>query len=570
MILGYIITAVPLLSFVLLLAFMFRDKKSLASTLSEGINRYSLLCLAAILVFFAVFAIAFVHPVEQLYFDENIYQGIALNILHSGNALWCQYGTGYLQTCFVNQLYHDIVGYDVFIAAAFAFFGASAQTAYGLELFIGILSILGVFLLASVLTRRKEVPVFSALVFSTIPELFIWSRTQAVPDMPFMMFTILTAFFFIVFAKKPSNNRLAMFLMSLALTLYTRTEGIILLPIFAVLYFVIGESGLRKNAGEKFNAAKQALSNPFSLLLILLFIILLMPIIYYSIIELRAPSYGNSSGQALFSFSNFEQNMPVNLAFITGMSSTVYPEISEINLVPLALAGAVTLAFFAKKKNRFGVLLFLGLLALSYLLFYPFFYAGSVGYGVDVRFILQVLPFLAVLSGFGIFGVGTGASYLLSRYTQRHANAVKYLAYTVLVAVLVLYPFSVYAPSFVISPNSMPQEAYPNNATSFFYSNYNAVPSNCLVFSFTPDLWYEYNRSAAQINYLTGANQSLSESFSSYSCFVLDYGYWCTVAPYQNTLCSTLTSKYNLSTLASQDNGRGSGFAFYKLLNYTP
>ncbi len=570
MLLGYIITLVTVSAFALLLAFIYASRKALREVLSEGINRYSVAGLVLILVFFTVFALLLVHPVEQLYFDENIYQGIALNILHSGNALWCQYGTGYLGTCFVNQLYHDIVGYDVFIAIAFAIFGSNAQTAYALELLVGGLSIIGVFLLASVLTRRREVPVFSALVFSMIPELFIWSRTQAVPDMPFMMLTVFTAFFFVVLAKRPRNGTLAMFLMSLVLVLYTRTEGLLLLPAFALLYFLLGKDGIRKTLRDKLALLKVGLSEPASLVLVLLFVFMLLPVLYYSITELRAPSYGNSSSQSLFSLANAQQNLPANLQFITAISNTVYPEISSVNLVPLAVAGAAALLFFTSKRNRFGVLAFLGVLTVSYLLFYPFFYAGSYNYGVDVRFVLQTLPFLAVFAGFGIFGIGTAIHYLISKKAKRRVNAIKYSIYAVLVVALVAYPFTVYSPLITIPPGQMPQESYPNNATSFFYSNYNAVPSNCLVFSFTPDLWYQYGRSAAQIGYISGANQSITESFKSYSCYVLDYGYWCTVPPYQDTVCKNAISAYNLSVLASQPNSHGSSFAFYRLVNYSP
>ncbi len=547
-----------------------RGRKDIKGIISEGVNRYSILALAAILLFFAIFALLFVHPVEQLYFDENIYQGIALNILHSGNALWCQYGTGYLNTCYVNQLYHDIVGFDVFIAMAFAIFGPSAQTAYGLELLIGLLSILGVFLLTSLFTRRKEVPVLSALVFSTLPELFIWSRTQAVPDMPFMMFTIFTTFFFVMFVRKPGNNRLALFLMSFTLTFYTRTEGLLLAPLFIILYFVLGENGIRQNVREKLKWLANAFSDPVALSLILIFVLLLLPAIYYSVNELRAPSYGNSSSQALFSFSNFASTLPGNLGFLTATSVTPYPEVSAVNLVPLATAGAITLIFLFEKRNRFGILLSLLLLTLLYLLFYAFFYAGSYGYGVDVRFVLQTLPFLAVLSGLGVFGIGSLILKLLQKIHKKYATVLRYSIYSVLILVFIVYPFYLNAPNITMPASQMPQEAYPSSATSFFYNNYNSVPTNCLVFSFTPDLWYQYGRSAAQIGYLTGENQSLKESFGNYSCFVMDYGYWCTVPPYQGTTCKNDLAMYNISVIASSSNTIGSGFAFYRLVNYSP
>ncbi len=569
MLIGYLITLATVTASLLLLGFAYLEKRRHSFRIPASINRYSVLILGFIFIFFILFALLYVHPVEQLYFDENIYQGIALNILHSGNALWCQYGTGQLSQCYIAELYHDIVGYDVFIAAAFAIFGSSAAVAFGLQLLMGALSIVGVYLLAAVLTERKEVPIIASLVMATIPELFIWSRTQAVPDLPFMTLTVFTAFFFVLFARKPNTLRLGMFCFSLILTLYTRTEGELLLPIFVVFYFILGSEGIKKTFAQRMHTLKRALDSPEVLLVVLVFTMLLLPLVYYSVTELQSPSYGNSAGQSLFSFGNFLQNIGPNSQFLLGMTQA-YPIISTVNLLPLAVIGALSILLYEKTKNRFAVMLITLALFLSYFLFYPFFYAGSVGYGVDVRFILQILPFLAVLAGFGVMGIGQLIDSGVERAAKHRKATVRYAIYGILTVALVVVPFAYYAPYVTIPTNQMPQESYPLNATAFFYNNYTAVPTSCLVFTFTPDLWFQYNRSAAQIGYLGGANQSITDSFKNYSCYVLDYDYWCTVPPYQNTLCSSLLSRYATTPLASESNGRGSQFAFYRLLNYSP
>lgn len=570
MLIGYMITAATIAAFAFLVVFgaielTGREKGKHPPYLT----RNSLICLAAILVFFTLFALLLVHPVEQLYFDENIYQGIALNILHSGNALWCQYGTGNLNTCYISELYHDMVGYDVFLAAAFAVFGSAVQVAYGLQLLVGILSITCVFLLAGELSRKGSVAVASTFIFALIPQLFIWSRTQAVPDLPFMMFTVFAAFLFLLFLRKPDTNRLALFLSAVVLAAYTRTEGLLLLPLFAFFYFVYAEEKARKTISKRVKLLKSGIDNPRAMVIGLAFVLMILPLFYYSVLEINTGSYGQSGSQSLFSFSNLNQNLPPNTQFIVGLLSN-YPTVSTYNLLPLAVLGVLALLLYQRSSSRRSALALAGALFLAYFLFYGFFYAGSAEYGVDVRFMLQVLPFLAILGGFGIGAAGEILGNLLGRVRKRHAKVIKGAVYAVLLAALVAVPFAFYTPSITLSPNAMPQASYPNNATAFFYANYSTVPANCLVFTFTPDLWYQYNRSAAQIGYLTGANQSLRQSFSSYSCFVIDYGYWCTVPPYENTLCSTLTSQYKLSTIASESNGRSSQFAFYKILNYSP
>ena len=122
MLIGYETTAAIYTSLILLIVSLVMERKGIVRLFREHISRYSLLAFFFILLFFFLFASLLVSPVEQLYFDENIYQGIALNILNSGNALWCQMGTGYLKTCYVNALYHDPVGWSAFIAIAFGIF----------------------------------------------------------------------------------------------------------------------------------------------------------------------------------------------------------------------------------------------------------------------------------------------------------------------------------------------------------------------------------------------------------------------------------------------------------------
>ena len=116
----------------------------------------------------------------------------------------------------------------------------------------------------------------------------------------------------------------------------------------------------------------------------------------------------------------------------------------------------------------------------------------------------------------------------------------------------------------------MPQEYFNTQATTFIYNNYQKVPTSCLVFSFTPDIWYTLNRSSAQISYMSEGNLTTKmNTFKNYSCFVFDYGYWCTTPEYHNSSCGTQLYSYNLSVLATQRNSEGSNFTLYKINNFT-
>jgi len=562
--LGYIFTSVLAISLIALIAFVVMDRRQIAKELSSRVNKKTVLALIVILSFFITFSLLFVNPTEQLYFDENIYQGIAMNILSHGNALWCQYGTGFVQTCFANSIYHDLIGYPFLLAIAFGIFGIGIWTAYALQLLVGALSIIFIFLLASMFFERKGAVVAATTIFALIPQLFIWSRTQAIPDLALMSFATLTFFLFILFIRRIRLEGFIAFMSALTFTIYIRIEAILLLPIFLVLFLTYGEEGIRNTMKHRLNLALDNLNNNTKLLLAALaFFILIMPEIYYLSIQLSNPSYGQDyTNQQVFSFANFQNNFPINIQFLLGNynSVTQFPLVFPVETTALAVLGII-LIIASKRKNRFGMLLLPLLWFAAFNLFYGFFYAGAATFGVDDRFMLQMIPALALLGGFAISGLGT----ILGEISKQ--KYVHHIVYAAIIIGVVIYPFVTLVPNITLKPQQMPQQTVIYDALSFFYSNYNSVPANCMVFTFTPDLWEEFNRSAAQIDYVSSTSSQFLNDTKNYTCRVIDYGYWCSVPPNKGTVCKNLLQNYNLLPLAMQNNSaRGENFAFYQIL----
>ncbi len=576
MIIGYIFTSVYIITIALLIFSVIKARKALTEFLVKKKIAVALLVIFTI-AFFAIFSLLYVHPVEQLYFDENIYQGIALNILMHGNALWCQYGTGYLHQCYANALYHDPVEWSFFLAIAFLLFGIGISTAYATQLVVGLLSILMIFLLVRTIFERDDVAVVSAIALALMPQLFIWSRTQAVPDLPFMLFSIITFIFFFIFLKKSNAKTLAPFLFMLILTIYMRTEAILLVLVFLLSYLIFimeNERGIRLRTKIK-RILEVANSNVLVLLELTVFFILLLPQLYYISIEAANPDFGQSfTNQKAFSFSNFMLNAPQNIQFLLGGYNQVYqyPVVFPEVITFIAILGAVLLAIDRRQAHRFTILGSLLIWFIAYMLFYDFFYAGSATFGVDSRFMLQLTPELTILAAFGLVEVAEIAAWVIRRVRkgrEHMSQGIKYAILSLLVLAFVIYPFTWYIPNITLPPSSMPQQNVIYPAVSSFYADYNSVPTNCLVFTFTPDMWYEFNRSAAQIDYLTSSNANFDAFAEGYSCFVFDYGYWCDVPPYRNTTCSDVLSSYSHAALSINETN-SSTVAFYRLLNYTP
>jgi hypothetical protein len=587
MLLGYALTLAIAASTIWLFVSIYLSRENIRKTL-EHINIMTLLALILIISFFVMFSILYMHPAEQLYFDENIYQGIAINILHNGNALWCQYGTGNLQNCPVNSIYHDPIGASFFLALAFGIFGTGIQTAYGIELLMGVFSIIFTFILASILIKDKYAIIASTLIFAFMPELFIWSRTQAVPNIYFLTFTILAFSMFVVFIKNKNASTMSAFLSATLIASFMRIEGILLLPIFLIAYLFY-EKGFRK----RINEIIEMLNSKFYILLaIFIFIILLVPQLLYLSYEISNPQYGQGS-QGLFSISSFKSNilginsnncnefgitLGPNICFFLGNYNSInyYPTIFPEIITILAFIGIIALLLKYELKERRVILLLLLLWIIIYYLFYGFFYAGSTLYGVDVRFMLELLPPISILAGISIGWISEEGANLLKKIKKmkpQTKNTIKAIIWIIIILILVIYPFYTYIPIITTTIQNMPQQAVISTAMNFFYKNYSKVPSNCLVFTFTPDMWYEVNRSAAQIGYLGSGDSQFKNFSSNYKCIVFDFGYWCNVPPDQSA-CINDINNYKTVALASENitgtiNVQIQHYGFYELLNYS-
>ncbi len=581
---GYLFTAAMAITLPLFIASVIASRKELKELLSKAIGTKSIIALIGIVAFFIAFSLLYVHPVNQLYFDESIYQGIALNILHHGNAEWCNYGTAFLGTCPSSILYHDPVGWAFFIAMAFAIFGQAGATAYGLQLLTGAVSIIAVFLLSAGLFRKPGLPVLSALFMAVNPMLYIWSRTQAVVNLPFMMFTTFTFLLFALFIKYRNVRTMSAFLFSLCITIYMRGEAILLFPIFAFLYLFAADSSISDSITSIPERINHIFSSRNSLIVIAVFALLCIPEIAFAVQQFQHGSFGQTS-TGLFSTKAFLSNIKPNVLFFLGMlnQKTSYPAVFPVEVLIMAVFGAVLLVANPYIRERFAVLLMLGAWIIPFHLFYDFFYAGSVLYGVDSRFMLQILPPLAILASLGVYGMYdlvdtiskirskiVQKTKLRKRRPRKHISTVAFVVAIAMVCAFAIYPFIALAPNITMLPSQMPQQKWIFGMVNFIHGNSTLVPSNCLVFTFTPDVWYMLNRSAMQVEFFRSGNPQAIAFESQFSCFVFDRGYWCNTQPYSNSTCSYYINTYPTNVIASSLESTGFGPALYRLSNYTP
>ncbi len=587
---GYMITAADAIALIMLAVSLILARNEIKLALSKKVDRYSFALLCLVLIFFVSFSF-FLPRTELIFFDENIYQGVALNILHSGNALMCEYGTRYVQKCLVGQLGFDPGGWPLLIAVAFRLFGTSNATTYNLELLMGALSIIAVFLISSILTERRELAVLSTAVFALIPELYIWSKTLANPDMPFMAFATITTLLFLIFLRKTNRKTLLPFAFCLVFTIYLRVQALLLVPLFLLLFLTLSNNTIKETFRTRAKLLFATLFSDSGLIPILaVFLILIVPQLYTMLAtagELKANAafylYPNTP---TFSASYILPTLSANTSFLLGLLRN-YPIVFLPNITALAIIGTAFLVLQKKRKNRFGLLLLLLGMTLVYFIFFLFYFSGSVLVGVSVRYLLILYPPLSILAAFGLVGLGDWLVGLLHIHgnpgPKGRPGIRNYILYIVLLLLFFVVPFA-YAAQILVHPtysyfgfplNNVTSKIqglnpyttqYAKNSYDFVESNYELVPKSCLVLSEVPSLWFMLNRSSS---YLPETDIFTNSTFSNYSCYYLDYGFWCGVSPYNTTVCKFYTTNYRLRLVATEASGGASNFSLYQILNYT-
>jgi hypothetical protein len=186
----------------------------------------------------------------------------------------------------------------------------------------------------------------------------------------------------------------------------------------------------------------------------------------------------------------------------------------------------------------------------------------------------QLIPAFCLLAALVLLVAGDGLRWMFSRKAKNMSSTRGEIVYALILLIatmgLIVYPFILLVPVVTLAPNAMPQQTVILRAINTFYANYTQVPSSCLVFSFTNDVWEEFNRSSIQIGYLSGSNESTRQLIKQYSCLAFDYGYWCVVPPYHGSTCNYVQTHYALQNFTSPGEPPG-GFnvSFYRILNYS-
>ena len=556
--LEYMYTIGSVAALVGMLVSLVLSRRDIAAALRDvKLTRKHLIMAGAILVMFAAIEGAMVKPTQQIFFDDVIYQGMAVDMIHMGQAWMCDYGTPTF--CYSGEILHEPVGAPLNLAVAFLAFGVSQASAYGTEFFLSGVAVLMTFLSAALLLRNARAALFSELFIALSPMLLIWARPTT-SDMPMLTYSMVALFAVLVFAARRNVRTFSFALLSTALLLYMKVDALAYLPLLAIFYLLVSDRSLKESLVKNWRRIYGNLLNTKALLVVLLFVLLITPEVNYTLNELNIGHYGVTGSYiqetckaqpwpsvpatSSISLANLRYNICDNILFwFNADSSQLMPQ--PLLFTAFAMLGLGLLVLYGKAREA----ALLGVWFAAFFLLYTAFYAGGVDYGVDWRFMLSVLAPASILAGAGaayiieFAGDAMGTKGRGRRKPRRIATAL----YTACVLALVAYSFILAVPAISVNPSSVQQAGQARFYENFVYSALPSIPHNCFVYTYDPTLFQINGFAAAQMTYLYNTGM-YNKTQLTYGCNILDYGYWCGTP---NNICSQIESMYNLSLITN-------------------
>jgi hypothetical protein len=460
---------------------------------------------------------------NRIYYDEQIYQGIAQNLSDLRLAQMCNDGTveyGHLQ-CWRGEYNKQPNGFPYLVSVVYRLSGVGYWTASRVNVASAALLAGVVFLLAATLFQDVRVGLFAALIAALMPEHLRWSHTAAAEPAATAAgaFAVMAAAHFV---RSRTTSALAWTIAATAFAVQFKTESVVLALVVVSVIVVWAPSELRRRRLWEWALAGAVLAAP----------------LVAHLIAVRNEAWGATGVR--WSWQFVAANLQTNGRFY--LADWRFP----------ALYTALAFVALALWRDRRATLMTFGYFCVFFGL-YLAFYAGSYNYGADVRFALMTFPPLAILAGAGAVAVAGG----LERVGIRPGQA------ELLVAGAVAFQFLTYMPWV----RAVGEEAWAARADVSFSERVAAkLPRNAIVLTHNPSVFHAMGYSAAQLSLATEPNYVKEVLIPRYRGGVfLHWNFWCNVSdPVQQEFCTSTLERFP-HALFAEYRERDYRYAFYRL-----
>ena len=235
---NYFYSEVPrsiLANFILLLIFIYLCRKPLGQFF-KNISRNTWLWISLIFVFGLLVRLFISSHSFLTIFDEAEYMETATNL-----------SSNFQQGVYV---YPRSIGWPFILAVVFKLFGPSYNAAFYTSSALGALTVFNIFLLALALSKKENVAIWSAFLFSVLPLHIKWSGS-AETNVPSLFFITLGLFFCALYFRNPDPKQAQgwlswLVLIGLSFASQFRPENYALFGVFLIGLLIFAPSPLRK------------------------------------------------------------------------------------------------------------------------------------------------------------------------------------------------------------------------------------------------------------------------------------------------------------------------------------
>jgi hypothetical protein len=501
-------------------------------------NRRGILLIFLVVFAFGMAAFATTRT-HRIYYDEDIYCNAGQNMALADQTGYCNYGTFEYGEYYPHWITYnkEPSGWPFLISMVFQMAGVDERYAFGLNNLIFALGVLTAFFIAWHLTGSYVTSFLAGLAFALIPHNIIWSNTAAAEPSA-GLFTGLAFLSLIIFLKTGRGRHLLVASLMVPFACQMRPESVFVAPLAVTILLVVAPRAFLYRRLWSFA---------------LLTALFLLP----QILHLYAVS-GHSWGAegSKFSLQFLGKNLTTNgLYYLTN------------GHFPVVLTVLAVLGLFCYR----GIIKWKLLLLIWFLLFWGiflFFYAGSYGYGADVRFaVVSFMPF-AILAGMGggwVLGIGyrvLGTWEWETGSGSGKREGARQLA-PVLMVLLMLFSSLTFMPLV----RRVGQEAWGSRYDHAYAREFIAkIPKRSMVLTQNPTMFLLWGQNAIQT--YAGINNPglIKDLLTRYQGHVyFHHNYWCNTKNERNRrLCQGIRDRYDLEEVARAKE-QDYEYALYKL-----
>lgn len=475
-----------------------------------------------IVLVLALAAVVLLPPrTHRIYYDEDIYQNVAQNILWEGRAQMCNEGfvTAGTFTCEAWEYNKEPNAFPFLLSVTFRGSGVEEWAAHWLNHAVFALGAVAVYWVAGLLFGKTSVAFGAALVYVLTPQNLLWGSTIAVEPSA-ATFGAVGIGAWIYFCKRPSWRSAVFGASSLAFASQFRPESGLILATAAVAMLLIAPGLLRR---------REAYGGAF------LLFVLLVPH-FAHLWAVRNEDWG--SAEAKFSRDYVRHNLKTNASYY----------VEGADFPPYFTLAALVGLFYSRRRVEVAIMVVWFVLFFG--IFIPF-YAGSYRYGADVRFAFVSAAPLSILAGAGL---ALACEWLGRRFS--HGSWLQWVPY-----LLALYAFTHHIP-LVRAVGVEAWQARADHDTAL--AMVEELPEDAVMLTHNPGMIQVMGLSAVQTSLATYQPARVDHFFDRFPGGVyFHYNFWCNVDDeVQNEFCADVLAHYGAQVVMEESAG------FYRYVLY--